>query len=107
MRESISLFVFTEFYAVLDAAAQHSSGRGTSKCKAPETGGSLVFLVCLRIREKAILEECRRDARNEVQEGAPSQTMLRHAGRGDILDFTLCSKGRHGWGEGRVGRDLI
>lgn len=57
-------------------------------------------VVCLRDREKAIPvkcseSECRRDARTEVGEGALSQTMLRLAGRLDILDFTPCLKGRY------------
>lgn len=39
--------------------------------------------------------ECRRDAPTEVGEGALSQTMLRLAGRLDILDFTPCLKGRY------------
>ena len=60
--------------------------------------------MCVRNREKGILEkcsECLRDASTEVGEGALSQVVLRFAGRVDILDLTPCWKGRcWGWGEG-------
>ena len=65
--------------------------------------GEAAYAVCLRNREKGILEkcsECLRDASTEVGEGALSQVVLRFAGRVDILDLTPCWKGRcWGWGQ--------
>ena len=65
--------------------------------------GEAACAVCLRNREKGILEkcsECLRDASTEVGEGALSQVVLRFAGRVDILDLTPGWKGRcWGWGQ--------
>lgn len=54
--------------------------------------------MCLRDREKGILEKRLRDASTEVGEGALSQVVLRFAGQVDILDLTPCWKERcWGW----------